>query len=139
MPCPRNGASPYPADNIDLVSVALFGAPDRQPAAMLAAEFLGHERGDVSRYLLERTASGKWLVPSFRRIVDWNETSGYGCAAPHRCYRRRLAITDSEDLVPLPQQTMPAPLSLHTELGRRFRFLKGTARERRPLSCLRRG
>ena len=86
VPCPRNGAPPYPADNIDLVSAALFGPPDRQPAAMLAAEFLRYERGDARRYL-ERTATGKWLVLSFRRIVDWNETSGYGSVETHRAAR----------------------------------------------------
>jgi hypothetical protein len=53
---------------------------------MLAAEFLGHERGDARRYL-ERTATGKWLVPSFRRIMDWNETSGYGAVETHRAGR----------------------------------------------------
>ncbi len=86
VPCPRNGAPPYPADNIELVSAALFGPPDRQPAAMLAAEFLGHERGDARRYL-ERTATGKWLELSFRRIMDWNETSGYGAVETHRAGR----------------------------------------------------
>jgi len=77
-----SGADDREPTAINLRAAMLFGSPDRQPAAMLAAEFLGHERGDARRYL-ERTATGKWLVPSFRRIMDWNETSGYGAVETH--------------------------------------------------------
>jgi hypothetical protein len=83
LPCPRNGAPPYPADNIDWVSAALFGAPDRQPAAMLPEESLNNDRNKARSYL-ERTATVHWLTPGFRRIMDWNETSGFGAVEAGR-------------------------------------------------------
>jgi hypothetical protein len=60
VPCPMNGAPPYPADNIDWVSAALFfGAPDRQPAAMLPEESLNNDRNSQpSRWRHRRTHVG---------------------------------------------------------------------------------
>lgn len=83
VPCPRSGAPPYPADNIDLVSAALFGPPERQPAAMSPEESLSNERSEVRSYL-EGTATVHWLTPGFRRIMDWNETSGFGAVEAGR-------------------------------------------------------
>jgi hypothetical protein len=83
LPCPRSGAPPYPADNIDWVSAALFSAPDRQPAAMLPEESLNNDRNKARSYL-ERTATVHWLMPGFRRIMDWNETSGFGAVEAGR-------------------------------------------------------
>jgi hypothetical protein len=40
LPCPSNAAPPYPGDKIDLVSTALFGPADRQPAAVLPVRVL---------------------------------------------------------------------------------------------------
>ena len=59
LPCPRSGASPYPADNIDLGSAALFGRPDPQPVSMPPGKSSGNER-DETRSNLEWTVTGRW-------------------------------------------------------------------------------
>jgi hypothetical protein len=50
---------------------------------MLPEESLNIDR-DKARSYLERTATVHWLTPGFRRIMDWNETSGFGAVEAGR-------------------------------------------------------
>jgi hypothetical protein len=59
---------PPPGGSIDYQAAALFGPPDRQPAAMLEDEELSGERGEARGYL-EQTAWVHWLVP--RTASPW--------------------------------------------------------------------
>ena len=50
---------------------------------MLPEESLNNDRNKARSYL-ERTATVHWLTPGFRRIMDWNETSGFGAVEAGR-------------------------------------------------------
>ena len=68
LSCPRSDAPTYPADNIELVSAALFGRADPQPVAMPPGESLGNER-DETRSNLERKVTGRrWGLGSASEI-----------------------------------------------------------------------
>jgi len=62
---PIDGVAPdaHSAISIDVQAAALFGPPDRQPAAMPSDEVLSGERGNA-RSDLEQSTWARWVPPS---------------------------------------------------------------------------